>query len=255
MNNFPWADIHELLLPDLLHQLIKGCFKDHLVMWIVTYIENSNSDTWTKQILNDIDHRWVSIANSGQQTLTLVSKSISLAWVLETFIRDVASNSGQVMTPRPWWRFVSNTGSYNSTPLSSWQIYLPAIEEYVPDNMIKALCTFLEFCYLAHHNIHNRKSLDRMDKALQSYHHYHKIFLATGVRMGFNLPCQHALIHYIRAIQLFGAPNGLCSSIMESKHIKAMKGSSAINTPTSSEWPGMISRDEACLKAHAYCGS
>ena len=127
------------------------------------------------------------------------------------------------MTPRPWWRFISNTGSYNGTPLSSWQIYLLAIEGYVLDNMIKALHTFLEFCYLACHNIHDRKSLDRMDKALQCYHHYRKIFLATGVWMGFNLPRQHALIHYIRAIWLFGAPNGLCSSIMELKHIKAMK--------------------------------
>ncbi|KAG0701712.1 hypothetical protein DFH29DRAFT_1000021 [Suillus ampliporus] len=30
-------------------------------------------------------------------------------------------------------------------------------------------------------------------------------------------------MHYIQLIQLFGAPNGLCSSITESKHIKAVK--------------------------------
>ena len=127
------------------------------------------------------------------------------------------------MTPRPWWRCVPHTSSYNDTPLSSWQIYLPAIEGYVPDDMIKALRAFLEFCYLAHCNIHNRKSLDQMDEVLQCYHHYRKVFLATGVWMGFNLPRQHALVHYIRAIWLFGAPNGLCSSIIESKHIKAVK--------------------------------
>lgn len=62
-----------------------------------------------------------------------------------------------------------------------------------------------------------------MDEALERYHHYRKIFLATGVRTGFNLPRQHALMHYVRAIRLFGAPNGLCSSITESKHIKAVK--------------------------------
>ena len=40
-----------------------------------------------------------------------------------------------------------------------------------------------------------------------------------GVWTGFNLPHQHALVHYAKAIHLFGAPNGLCSSITESKHI------------------------------------
>ena len=45
----------------------------------------------------------------------------------------------------------------------------------------------------------------------------------TTVWTNFNLPHQHALIYYIWAIHLFGAPNGLCSSITESKHIKAVK--------------------------------
>ena len=62
-----------------------------------------------------------------------------------------------------------------------------------------------------------------MDEALGCYHHYHEIFLTTGVQTNFNLPHQHVLIHYIQAIRLFGAPNGLCSSITELKHIKAVK--------------------------------
>ena len=89
--------------------------------------------------------------------------------------------------------------------------------------MVKALCAFLEFCYFARRNIHDTRSLDEMDNALGRYHHYREIFLTTGVRTNFNLPRQHALIHYIRGIRLFGAPNGLCSSITESKHIKAVK--------------------------------
>jgi len=34
---------------------------------------------------------------------------------------------------------------------------------------------------------------------------------------------QHSLLHYLHSIHLFGSPNGLCSSITESKHIKAVK--------------------------------
>lgn len=44
-----------------------------------------------------------------------------------------------------------------------------------------------------------------------------------GVRNDFSLPRQHSMVHYEKRIWDFGAPNGLCSSITESKHIKAVK--------------------------------
>ena len=40
---------------------------------------------------------------------------------------------------------------------------------------------------------------------------------------GFSLPRQHSIVHYPDLIRLFGAPNGLCSSITESKHIRVVK--------------------------------
>ena len=89
--------------------------------------------------------------------------------------------------------------------------------------MVKALRAFLEFCYIARRNVHDMQSLEELDKALQRYHHYRKIFITTGVQTGFNLPHQHTLIHYSKAICMFGALNGLCSSITESKHIEAVK--------------------------------
>ncbi|KAH9037927.1 hypothetical protein EDB85DRAFT_1888285 [Lactarius pseudohatsudake] len=51
-----------------------------------------------------------------------------------------------------------------------------------------------------------------------------EIFRTSGVRpKGFNLPRQHSMVHYVHLIQEFGAPNGLCSSITESRHITAVK--------------------------------
>ena len=56
-STFPQADIHELLAPDLLHQLIKGCFKDHLVTWVTEYIKAEYPAAEAQKLLDDIDQR------------------------------------------------------------------------------------------------------------------------------------------------------------------------------------------------------
>ena len=89
--------------------------------------------------------------------------------------------------------------------------------------MVKALHVFLEFCYITQHNVHDTQSLKELDNMLQCYHRYREIFITTHIWTRFNLPCQHALIHYSKVIHQFGALNGLCSSITESKHIEAVK--------------------------------
>src|SRR6266487_3752783 len=90
--------------------------------------------------------------------------------------------------------------------------------------MIRAFSAFLDFCYIARHNVLTESSLDDLKDALRRFHLYRTIFQMTGVcPSGFSLPRQHSLVHYWNVIRLFGAPNGLCSSITESKHIKAVK--------------------------------
>ena len=59
---------------------------------------------------------------------------------------------------------------------------------------------------------------------LEWFHHYQEIFQIPGVCPGgFSLPRQYSLKHYHHHIENFGALNGLCSSITESKHIAAVK--------------------------------
>jgi hypothetical protein len=104
------------------------------------------------------------------------------------------------------------------------QVYLPAIEGYVPSEMVQALRALMDFIYIARRDIIDANDLTVLDDALERFHNYRTIFQDCGIRpTGFNLPRQHSLIHYHILIQEFGAPNGLCSSITESKHIKAVK--------------------------------
>ncbi|KAG6839624.1 hypothetical protein C0991_000857, partial [Blastosporella zonata] len=56
-HGFPQADIHELILPNLLHQIIKGTFKDHLVTWINKYLELEYTKAKAAAIIDDIDQR------------------------------------------------------------------------------------------------------------------------------------------------------------------------------------------------------
>jgi Plavaka transposase len=55
--DFPQADIYELISSDLLHQAIKGCFKDHLVAWVGEYLETVYDTAQANKILDEIDRR------------------------------------------------------------------------------------------------------------------------------------------------------------------------------------------------------
>ncbi|KAI5829502.1 hypothetical protein K523DRAFT_352494 [Schizophyllum commune Tattone D] len=103
------------------------------------------------------------------------------------------------------------------------KIYIAAIAGHVPERMVKALSAYLDFCFLARRNAITSTMLAKMDDALSRFYEDRQIFMDVGVRVDISLPRQHALKHYIPSILLFGSPNGLCSSITESKHIKAVK--------------------------------
>jgi hypothetical protein len=65
--------------------------------------------------------------------------------------------------------------------------------------------------------------MDKLKEMYQRFLEVRDVFIELCIRTDISLPRQHALSHYINSIALFGSPNGLCSSITESKHIKAVK--------------------------------
>ncbi|KAH9018135.1 hypothetical protein EDB84DRAFT_1627433 [Lactarius hengduanensis] len=189
---FPRADIHDLLSPDLLHQIIKGTFKDHLVDWVEEYIWYSHRKGQAERILADIDRRIAAVPSFPG-------------------LRHFHEGRG----------FKQWTGNDSKGLM---KVYLPAIAGHVPPVMVRAVATLIEFCYLVRRNVIDESALTQIKNTLDHFHSSREIFQELGVRPdGFSLPRQHSLTHYVLAITQFGAPNGLCSSITESKHIKAVK--------------------------------
>ncbi|KAI0069850.1 hypothetical protein K474DRAFT_1570542, partial [Panus rudis PR-1116 ss-1] len=194
-NDFPRADIHELIAGDLLHQMIKGAFKDHLVTWVGEYITLSNSDTPGRadEVMSEIDRRIAAVPTFP---------GLRHFYQGRDFKQWTGDDSKGLM-----------------------KVYLPALVGLIPDEMVQAIASFLEFCYLARRDYHTEATLGDMEKHLKDYLHFRDIFVRTGVRPeGFDaLPREHALKHYVSLIRKFGSLNGLCTSITESKHIKAIK--------------------------------
>ncbi|KAF9038038.1 hypothetical protein BJ165DRAFT_1416799 [Panaeolus papilionaceus] len=189
-HQFPCADIHELLSPDLLHQIIKGTFKDHLVTWVTRYIEHIYPEQVAKKIMADIDRRITSVP-------------------LFPGLHQFHQGRG----------FKQWTGDDSKGLM---KVYLPAISGHIPPQMVRAVASFMEFCYLVRRSVLDEDDLDTLTTLIANFHCDRVAFDAVRPD-GYSLPRQHSMTHYVQLIREFGTPNGLCSSITESKHIKAVK--------------------------------
>jgi hypothetical protein len=100
---------------------------------------------------------------------------------------------------------------------------LPALQGHLPPGVIRTIRSFLEFYYIAHRDVITEHDLDKLQDAISRFHTYRQVFSPLRGAKGFSLPRQHSIVHYPALIRLFRAPNGLCSSMTESKHIHAVK--------------------------------
>ncbi|KAL0060247.1 hypothetical protein AAF712_012957 [Marasmius tenuissimus] len=188
---FPRADIHALIAPDILHQLIKGTFKDHLVTWVQQYLEMEYSKADAAKIMADIDRR-IAAAPPFPDLRRFPEGRGFKQWT--------ANDSKALM-----------------------KVYLAAIVGRVPDGVVRTIAAFIEFCYLVRRDVITEDTIYKIGAALETFHRERVIFEDLDVIDTFSLPRQHSLCHYPIVIPEFESPNGLCTSITESKHISAVK--------------------------------
>ncbi|KAK7035434.1 hypothetical protein VNI00_011965 [Paramarasmius palmivorus] len=188
---FPRADIHALIAPDILHQLIKGTFKDHLVTWVQEYLESEYTKAEAARMMADID------------------RCIATAPHFPALQRFPEGRG-----------FKQWTGNDSKALM---KVYLPAIAGRVPDGIICTLAAFIEVCYLIRRDIITEDTIRDITAQIEVFHREREVFKDLNIKDTFSLPQQHSLSHYPHLIAEFGSPNGLCSSITESKHIATVK--------------------------------
>ncbi|KAG2063462.1 hypothetical protein BDR04DRAFT_1037883, partial [Suillus decipiens] len=131
-NDFPRADIHEMISPDLLHQVIKGCFKDHLVTWTSKYLEEIHGEAHANEIIDDIDHRIAATpAFPGLRRFPHGRR-----------FKQWTGDDSKAM------KVCAQMSSMTCIADHCILVYIPAIVEYVPVQLLECLTSFLDFCYL-----------------------------------------------------------------------------------------------------------
>ncbi|KAJ4470609.1 hypothetical protein C8J55DRAFT_435997 [Lentinula edodes] len=181
--DLPLCHIFECMTPDLLHQMHKGVFADHVSSWAKKSIANGDEE---------IDARFRTMP--PHPTLRHFKKGIS----------KVTQWTG---------------GEYRSMA----KVFLGTLGGAADARVIRVVRAAEDYMYYSHFESHCEESLEAMEAAWKTFHAEKEVFVELRVRNQFNISKVHNVLHYPQNIRSRGTLDGFNSETTERLHIDLAK--------------------------------
>ncbi|KAJ7911973.1 hypothetical protein B0H13DRAFT_2478875, partial [Mycena leptocephala] len=185
--DLPHCDIFQCFTPDILHQLHKGVFKEHISSWATASLGGTEA------------------ANEEE---------------IDLRFRAMPSHPGL----RHFKQGISLVSQWTGNEFKQMEkIFLGVLNGAADPKVLRAVRGVLDFIYYAHFETHTDASLAKLEEAWKLFHANKDVFVTKEIREHFNIPKIHSMQHYVDMIRALGTADGYNTELSERLHIDCAK--------------------------------